>query len=175
MFGWILFASACAPAIGDDCETGLDCSSQSTRLCDLTQRGGYCTLPNCERGTCPEEAVCVQFRPSTLRLSSNFCMLECDSDSDCRTQHGYRCLHESEFGLPDGNEARVLDGSNKRFCGQDATFIRADVRADSGMSTPSDGGLDAGLDTDGGAPNVDAGEDAGGADGGADGGGDSGS
>ena len=147
MFGCILFACACAPAIGDACETGLDCSAQSTRLCDLTQQGGYCTLPNCERDTCPEEAVCVQFRPNTQRLSSSFCMLECDSDSDCRTEHGYRCVHQNEFGVPGAGEAQVLDGEDKRFCGQTTTLMQVDPEASS--THPEDGGVplpDSGVD-----------------------------
>lgn len=107
---FLLFAVVlwgCTPSIGDDCDTALDCSAQATRLCDQTQPGGYCTLPGCDMGTCPDEAVCVLFRPETPRLSVSYCMLECESDSDCRDGEGYRCLRASDFGL----QRRVISAS----------------------------------------------------------------
>lgn len=116
---------ACAPEVGDDCETGLDCSAAGTRLCDRTQPGGYCTIQGCEKGTCPEEAVCVQFRPESARLSVTYCMYHCEDNGDCRTEDGYACMSAKKFtenALAGGGggermtEAKVLDGSKKKFC-----------------------------------------------------------
>lgn len=111
---WV--AVGCAPQIGDDCKTALDCSAQGSRICDRTQPGGYCTIPNCEQGTCPDESVCVLFRSESPRLSSTYCMYKCSSDSDCRTGDGYECLGNANFGNGAG-DALVLDGEGKRFCG----------------------------------------------------------
>jgi hypothetical protein len=122
----LLLLWGCAPEIGAACETALDCSSQASRACDRTQPDGYCTIAGCERGTCPEEAVCVKFHPSQgssdgeeeaaqqERLSSTFCMAKCDSDGDCRDGEGYRCTSASQF--TDKMEAESLDDPDQRFC-----------------------------------------------------------
>lgn len=91
-------AIGCAPKIGDDCTSSSDCSVQGDRLCDTTLPGGYCTIFNCEPGTCPEdESVCVAFNGSvcddplrTPRFQRTFCMARCDDDGDCRS--GYACV-----------------------------------------------------------------------------------
>ena len=106
---------ACAPELGDDCKTALDCSSQGSRLCDRTQPGGYCTLRGCEPGTCPEEAVCVKFRPTEERLAVTYCMRKCDDNGDCRNGEGYRCSSAEEFGVG-GVEAQILGRESQRFC-----------------------------------------------------------
>src|SRR5687768_17386078 len=54
-------ATGCAPEIGDDCTTSIDCSQLGDRLCDTSQPDGYCTIFNCEPDQCPEEAVCIAF------------------------------------------------------------------------------------------------------------------
>jgi hypothetical protein len=110
---------ACAPEIGDSCETALDCSASGTRLCDRTQPEGYCTLDSCEQGTCPEEAVCVQFgrgRDGTTldRLSRSYCMYKCDERDDCRPDEGYDCFSARTFGA--SNEALVLGSAAQKFC-----------------------------------------------------------
>jgi len=107
-------AAACTPELGDDCSNSLNCSSQSSRECDRTQPGGYCTISPCERDTCPEEATCVKFRPSQERLSVTYCMRKCGQDNDCRDDEGYRCLTATEFSTC--YEAQTLDGTDKRFC-----------------------------------------------------------
>jgi hypothetical protein len=116
-FASLCFASlavACTPELGDSCSNSLNCSSQSSRECDRTQPGGYCTISPCERGTCPEEATCVKFRPSQERLSVTYCMRKCGKDNDCRDDDGYRCLTAEEFSTR--CEAETLDGAGKRFC-----------------------------------------------------------
>lgn len=107
---------ACAPEVGDDCESALDCSTNNTRICDRTQPGGYCTIKDCERGTCPEEAVCVKFNPLQERLSVTYCMYECEEDSDCRTESGYVCTKSTRFGADTEIAALVLDGDDRAFC-----------------------------------------------------------
>jgi hypothetical protein len=102
----------CAPEIGDDCGTALDCSAQGSRECDRTQPGGYCTIAGCEDGTCPSEAVCVKFRPSAERLAVTYCMYKCGDRSDCRG--GYQCTSATDFGIP--GDAEILGPPAQRFC-----------------------------------------------------------
>lgn len=144
-----LLLCACGTSIGDECASSLDCSSQGSRLCDLTQPGGYCTLPGCERGTCPDEAVCVLFRPRIRRLATAYCMYECEGNGDCREGDGYRCLGENDFG--DGEmEAEVLEGGGRSFCAlppetSAAESIEPDTPDASPDATP-DAGQDGGTD-----------------------------
>lgn len=111
-----LALGACAPEIGDECKTSLDCSSQGSRLCDRTQPHGYCTLRGCEQGTCPEESVCVKFRPQQERLSTTWCMAKCDGDGDCRSDEGYRCTTAHDFAVGSETEAEILGRPDQRFC-----------------------------------------------------------
>ena len=107
--------AGCAPAIGDACETPLDCSSQGSRLCDRTQPGGYCTVRGCEQGTCPEDSVCVAFRPCAERLAVTYCMLKCSDSSDCRDDEGYHCTSAEQFG--EGmTDAKILGNSKQKIC-----------------------------------------------------------
>jgi hypothetical protein len=104
------FAAGCSPTIGDTCGVSTDCDINGTRICDLAQPGGYCTIRGCDVGTCPDgEASCIQFRADEPRLADSFCMAVCDSDGDCRRDEGYRCVEAAEVA------AVVLDGST-RFC-----------------------------------------------------------
>ena len=99
----LAFAVSCSPKIGDGCANSNDCSANGNRLCDTTQRGGYCTIFNCDPTSCPnDEAICVQFggvlstvgscpdpqRPAPQ--SRTFCMQKCSNNGDCRG--GYRCI-----------------------------------------------------------------------------------
>lgn len=146
-----LAGAGCGKEIGSSCETSLDCSSQGSRLCDRTQPHGYCTLRGCEKGTCPEESVCVKFRPEQERLAVTYCMYECEEDDDCRDDEGYQCAGERDFGAK--GEAEVLDSDSKRFC---VANPRTPVDAGALMSMPppelggaadsSTGSADAGLD-----------------------------
>jgi hypothetical protein len=104
---WLLCALAavaagCKPKIGDDCRLSTDCSAAGDRLCDITAPSGYCTIYNCEPGTCPaDESLCVEFGSQRSPVSAcadkqspspygrAFCMATCDNDSDCRD--GYVC------------------------------------------------------------------------------------
>lgn len=111
-----LLAVGCGPAIGDDCSTSLDCSAQNNRVCDRQQPGGYCTLNGCENDSCPDEAICVTFRPEPERLSSTWCMAECDDSSDCREDEGYRCRSATELNNVVPDTAAVPYKPRAKFC-----------------------------------------------------------
>jgi hypothetical protein len=132
--------AACTQGIGDGCETALRCSAAGTRLCDMTQPGGYCTLAGCQGSSCPPEAVCVTFWQSTRegdadrnRLSSNFCMRKCDERSDCRDDDGYDCLAGKDFG--DNGEASVEPNPNQKFCAVRLPHAPMFTSPDAGMSS----------------------------------------
>lgn len=57
----LVLAFGCGQEIGDECITGIDCSTEGTRVCDTSQRGGYCTIQGCDYSTCPSEAACIRF------------------------------------------------------------------------------------------------------------------
>ena len=109
------FGTGCAPQIGDECETSVDCSQGGERLCDITQPGGYCTVFNCEPDGCPDDSVCVAFaaQQSSLpecsvgdglsRFARSFCMASCGSNGDCRS--GYDCI---DLGVENNPWAAVL-------------------------------------------------------------------
>lgn len=113
----------CAPAIGDSCDTSADCSQGGERLCDITQPGGYCTVFNCEPGSCPDDSVCIAFAveestvpecadPNRLsRFNRSFCMAQCSSNSDCRS--GYACIDMSQ---PNDWSAVSVDKGSAKVC-----------------------------------------------------------
>lgn len=115
----LLLLAGCAPEIGDACSNSNDCSASGDRLCDTTQRGGYCTIFNCDPVSCPDdEAICIQFggvvssvgscpdpqRPSPQ--ARTFCMATCKNNGDCRG--GYRC---TDMAKPNPWGATVVDRS----------------------------------------------------------------
>ena len=118
--------AGCGRGIGDACESSLRCSAGGTRLCDMTQPGGYCTLAACQPGNCPNDAVCVTFWQNTTsatqssdrnRLSTNYCMRKCDERSDCRDDEGYDCVTGEQFGVGADGEALVEGGgTDQKFC-----------------------------------------------------------
>jgi hypothetical protein len=118
LFALVPPLAACGHKIGDSCDQGSDCAQDGTRVCDISSPDGYCTKIGCDFGTCPDEAVCVRFFPglnsdrpcdptSTTNtcgidevctvaevcaprsIEQRYCMLMCDSGSDCRK--GYEC------------------------------------------------------------------------------------
>ncbi len=93
-------AEGCKPKVGDDCRISTDCSAAGDRLCDITAPSGYCTVYNCEPGTCPvDESLCVEFgaqrspvdacmdTQSPSPYGRAFCMATCESNSDCRADY----------------------------------------------------------------------------------------
>lgn len=140
-----LLSAGCAPKIGRNCGNSLDCSLQGSRICDRTQPGGYCTIMGCEVGTCPDEAVCVKFRPSEERLAETFCMAKCSHRSDCRGDEGYHCTTAGDFGRR--GDAEILGNPNQKFCAYlipraapEPNMSRPDASSEPNMSSPEDGG-----------------------------------
>jgi hypothetical protein len=95
-------AIGCTPEIGDSCSLSTDCSIQGDRLCDTSQPDGYCTIFNCDPGSCPDESMCVSFHPNSERFARRFCVRRCDKASDCRT--GYACVPPAE------RDGKIIDG-----------------------------------------------------------------
>ncbi len=93
-----LAGSGCAPVIGDSCGNSVDCSVNGDRICDNAQPAGYCTIEGCEADTCPDDAVCVRFRPTPSRLAQTWCMKVCEETSDCRDEEGYGCVRDTDLG-----------------------------------------------------------------------------
>jgi hypothetical protein len=120
----LVVAAGCKPEIGDDCQVSTDCSNVGDRLCDTTQPGGYCTIFNCEPGTCPEEAICVGFKTSIsascpdpqdgIRLQRTFCMRNCSDNSDCRS--GYQCIDLGNPQNPWGAKVMESGSYNGAVC-----------------------------------------------------------
>lgn len=105
----VALLSACKPEIGDECKLSTDCSISGDRLCDTSQPAGYCTIFNCEAGSCPSEAICVSFHATNdrfgeSRFARRFCVRSCESASDCRA--GYVCV-DPESG---GRGGRIEEG-----------------------------------------------------------------
>jgi hypothetical protein len=82
VLGLLLFVG-CSRKIGDECSTNIDCGVG--RICDRSQPGGYCTIPDCDTGSCPADSVCIRFSNG-----QSFCMLACGGNSDCRKE--YTCV-----------------------------------------------------------------------------------
>jgi hypothetical protein len=131
----------CTPSIGDACSYATECSASGTRICDTTQPGGYCTVGNCDRGTCPEGSYCVLFGAqdpgcstndrATPRLARTYCMATCSSDGDCRG--GYTCA--SPTGLPWAG--RVLDDNAAAFVCLAAPLASTGAGATSDAGAPA--------------------------------------
>ena len=104
--------SACAPVIGDGCDDSFECSVNGDRFCDGAQPGGYCTVVGCDPDTCPDDALCVEWRFEPSRLAESWCMRSCKNTSSCDRGPNYGCVFEGDEALLDENGqplARVLD------------------------------------------------------------------
>ena len=81
----------CAPAVGDTCATSVECGNEG-EICDVTVPEGYCTIPDCALGTCPDNSICVRFDDET-----SYCMASCEAAEDCRDD--LACIPYSDTGL----------------------------------------------------------------------------
>lgn len=163
--------AGCAPKIGDACSVSTDCSATGGRLCDTTQPGGYCTLFNCEPGSCPSEAICVAFKAypsqapgcenpqSSARLQRTFCMRKCSKNSDCRA--GYACIDmnakNNRYGavvIEHGADKGQVDG---RVCAVPVSGAPVPADADTAVCTGQD---DGGYGSFEAGPDAEAGSDA---------------
>src|SRR3990167_4794669 len=87
-------ALGCKPEDGDSCKVSTDCSITGNRLCDTSMPDGYCTVFNCEAGSCPSEAICVEFHGTAERFARRFCVRGCEGGDDCRG--GYACVDPTQ-------------------------------------------------------------------------------
>lgn len=147
---------ACQPEIGDECQVSTDCSAAGDRLCATDQPDGYCTIFNCEPGTCPEEAICVGFGSNLSRVSDvcedpqgssrfqrTFCMARCDEDDDCRS--GYECIDMGKPNNPWGAIVVEIGASRGEVNGKVCAVPLAGEPV-SGTGTEVCTGTDAGFD-----------------------------
>jgi hypothetical protein len=128
-FALLLTAGGCAPEIGDSCNNSTDCSVDGERVCDIAQPKGYCTVRGCDPDTCPDGALCVEFRYDPQRTAETWCMKKCGGDGACRQGAGYRCVRPTDegrieemmdpMGSNEDSTARIIDlerGEGKGFC-----------------------------------------------------------
>jgi hypothetical protein len=131
--------AACGHKIGDSCSFASDCSPEGDRICDSSSPDGYCTIPGCDVGTCPQDSVCIQFFP-VLNLDKTcagpqdcsideictvggkcaqrssevrFCMALCGGEGDCRD--GYECRDQPRQGAHGGQPVPGEEAASK-FC-----------------------------------------------------------
>jgi hypothetical protein len=98
----MLVVPACGKDIGDDCSTNVDCASDGTRDCDLSQPGGYCTVNGCDEKSCPGESVCIRVFPYESQDTP------CTQDSDCGS---------SGLCIPDPQQGYCVPRiSERRYC-----------------------------------------------------------
>jgi hypothetical protein len=164
LFAVALFAAVvgCKPKIGDDCKISTDCAAAGDRLCDITAPGGYCTIFNCEPGSCPDdESLCVQFgatrspacspdpQPTLSPYARTFCMATCDGDSDCRD--GYTC---QDFSQDNAWGALLIDtnrGNKVCVVPFEGESVEPADGAEPNVCSPTMGGPETGPDGAGGA------------------------
>lgn len=130
-------ASGCAPEIGDRCQVSTDCSVNGDRICDTSQPRGYCTVQGCDPDSCPNGAVCVEWRFEPSRTTATYCMERCRSGCG---RDGYECVADDDARLESNGVslARVTDLGGRR----DAKFCAAVAATDSSaalMSVPTSG------------------------------------
>ncbi len=116
----IFAAAACAPRLGDGCDTNVDCSVSGDRDCDTTQPGGYCTIANCTAGSCGDEGRCVRFRPDEPRLSADWCMAKCSDTGDC-DRDAYVCRSAKQLNdeaQEKGERYRIAEVLERRKSGK---------------------------------------------------------
>jgi hypothetical protein len=106
----VLSLGACSRQIGDDCSTATDCDPKGSRVCDLSQPGGYCTIVNCDENSCPSEAACIRFFPA--QFLSRACNPLCE-DLPCLTDQSA----DPQARCPDGcREGPTDDCSPSELC-----------------------------------------------------------
>jgi hypothetical protein len=163
-FALTILLVACQPEIGDECQVSTDCSAVGDRLCATDQPDGYCTIFNCEPGTCPEEAVCVGFGTDlssvsgacedpqgSSRFQRTFCMARCDEDADCRS--GYACI---DMGNPNNPWGAIIveTGASRGEVNGKVCAVPLTGEPVSGTSTEVCTGTDASFDAPPWTPNV---------------------
>ncbi|MEM7435086.1 MAG: hypothetical protein AAF436_08035 [Myxococcota bacterium] len=131
--------AACQPNIGDSCGSSRDCSATGERQCDLTQPGGYCTVRGCDADTCPDNAICVEWRFNPTRTAETWCMKACGGDGGCRTGAGYLCAPPNRINLdgdliPEDCDSIPLDQQLARVIDLDSARSLSSVCAAVGVT-----------------------------------------
>lgn len=110
-----LALGACKREIGDECSTGADCEPNGSRICDLSQPGGYCTIANCDERSCPSDSACIRFFPTQFLTKA--CNPACED---------LPCLRDPEATEEQG---RCPEGCPTNDCGVDELCLDAGVCA----------------------------------------------
>lgn len=105
-----LAASACSKKIGDGCSTNIDCQQNGTRICDLSQPGGYCTVDGCDENSCPSESICVRF------FDQKYATVECGDQLPCPSANDV-CVTRNLGDLPP-QKVCAPAASERRFCAE---------------------------------------------------------
>lgn len=136
---------ACGKDIGDDCSSSVDCAQDGTRLCDLAQPGGYCTIDGCDQSSCPGGSLCIRFFPvafltkpcdpagedvpggrddcsgDELCLDEGLCAPAASERRYCAKGCGgnddCRSGYECQVAGTKGSMALTRSGGDKKFCG----------------------------------------------------------
>lgn len=119
-----MLAAGCGKQIGDACIVSSDCDPNGQRMCDTSQKEGYCTIQGCDYDTCPQEAACIRFftgqfdnktcDPTTEDKTTDNCSLDelCDLEGHCvaRSSELRYCMLKcsSNGDCRDGYECRDL-------------------------------------------------------------------
>ena len=128
-----LLAPACGKKIGEGCRTNIDCAQDGSRICDLSQPGGYCTEDGCDDSSCPSESICVRFfdqkyptgecslPPGTSPGTAGTCNIPPDTADQCRTSG--QCLPDElcvvcgpSSSVPEPYACCVPSASERRYC-----------------------------------------------------------
>ena len=108
-----LLASACGKKIGDGCQTSIDCAQDGTRICDLSQPGGYCTEDGCDDSSCPSESVCVRFFDQ--KFPTGTCSSPPGTMGECRVEELCVVCGPSS-SAPEPYACCVPSNSERRYC-----------------------------------------------------------
>lgn len=138
-------AVGCGNEIGDSCVVSSDCDPNGTRICDTSQKEGYCTIQGCDFSTCPDGSACIRFFTGTFSnrdcqantdcsldelcsitnkcvprsAETRYCMKTCDSNGDCRD--GYECRTFDDMKKHGGeavlqDNMRPTEETSPKFC-----------------------------------------------------------
>jgi len=60
----------CGHNVGDSCRVSSDCDpTGGTRICDVSQPGGYCLVEGCDEYSCPSDSASITPGPTTCRTA----------------------------------------------------------------------------------------------------------
>jgi hypothetical protein len=103
-----LAASGCGKKIGDACRTNIDCQQNGTRICDLSQPGGYCTEDGCDENSCPSGSICVRF------FDQAFATVPCSDEEPCPSANDVCVTRRAGDTVP--GKVCAPAASERRYC-----------------------------------------------------------